>query len=274
MTETTAATRIDGHVLSAGGIYVRGDYYASGRYDRSNQSFVSAPNLGIDGRKLEQFRDRSGKTRVAGAELQDCSCAGGLDISWLRSASAAYEISANIADYVLVEVPCVAVNYPNRNLDAFPHDELLRWRTAMSAMSYQTFRGKPVHQDHQNQDPTKAKGVIFDAMLLPVMGKLHVVLLKGFDRGKDAKLAKQVEERSRVGHSMGALVEKTTCSLPWCRFESNGHKTCEHIANGQGKGRIVQGHLVYEEMKDFYFIESSSVADPAYIVALSGQVYA
>ena len=273
MSTSLAATRIDGHTTTEGGIYVRGDYYSAGRYDRGNQNFVVAANLGIEGHKLEQFRDRTGKLRVAGAELQDCSCAGGLDISWLRSASTAYHISPNIADYVLTEVPCVAVDYPNRNLDGFPHRELLKWRTAMSAMAYQTFRGKPTHIDHQNQDPTKAKGVIFDAMLLPVMGKLHVVLLKGFDRSKDAKLAKQVQMRERVGHSMGALVEKTRCSLPWCRFESNGHKTCEHIANGQGKGRIVQGHLVYEEMEDFYFIESSSVLDPASITALSGHVY-
>lgn len=269
------ALRSDGHIPSADGtgIIVRGDCYAAGRYDPRNQTFVSAPGLAIEGHRLEQFRDRTGKMRVAGAELQSCSCSGGLDISWLKSASAVYQISPSIKDYVLVEVPSVSVNYPNRNLDAFPRSELLKWRVAMSAMSFQTFRGKPTHIDHQNQDPSKAKGVIFDAMLLPVMGKLHVVLLKGFDRSKDAQLAKQVQERARVGHSMGALVEKTRCSLPWCRFESNGRTSCEHIANGQGKGRIIQGHLVYEEMYDFYFIEDSSVLDPANLVALSGRVH-
>jgi hypothetical protein len=276
LTTTTAATpRVDGHIANAeGGIIVRGDYYASGRYDSYNQNFVVASGLAIEGHKLEQFRDRSGKVRVAGAELQSCNCSGGLDISWLKSASPVYQISPSIKDYVLVEVPCVAVDYPNRNQDAFPHSELLKWRVAMSTMAYQTFRGKPTHIDHQNQDPTKAKGVIFDAMILPVLGKLHVVLLKGFDRSKDAQLAKQVQERARVGHSMGALVEKTRCSLPWCRFESNGRTTCEHVANGQGKGRIIQGHLVYEEMFDFYFIESSSVLDPAHLLALSGKIYA
>lgn len=266
--------RVDGHSNTPEGkILVRGDYYSAGRYDPRNGLFHSAEAFSIEGYRLEKFKDEQGRLRVAGTELNSCGCSNTLDISWLKSASAAYDVSPDINDYVLVEVPCVAVNYPNRNLDGFPKSELLKWRIPMSAMAYQTFRGKPTHQDHDNRDPKKAKGVIFDAVMLPVMGKPHVVLLKGFDRSKDSKLAELVQKRNRIGHSMGALVEKTRCSLPWCKFISDGHKTCEHIANGQGKGRIVKGHLVYEEMLDFYFIESSSVSDPAYIVALSGQVY-
>ena len=265
--------RPDGHALTEGGIYVKGDYYAAGHYDRSSGRFSDETPHIIEGYKLEQFTDPQGRLRVAGTELNSCNCENTLDVSWLKSASKAYDISPDVNDYVLTEVPSVSVGYPNRNLDSFPHSELLKWRIPMSAMAYQTFRGKPTHQDHDNRDPKKAKGVIFDAVLLPVMGKLHVVLLKGFDRSKDSKLAELVQKRNRIGHSMGALVEKTLCSLPYCRFASDGNKTCEHIDGGKGKGRIIDGRLVYEEMMDFYFIEDSSVTDPANIVALSGEVY-
>jgi hypothetical protein len=35
----------------------------------------------------------------------------------------------------------------------------------------------------------------------------------------------------------------------------------------------LRNHLVYEEMLDFYFVESSSVEDPAYVVALSDKIW-
>jgi hypothetical protein len=261
--------RNDGHYIHASGnIFVGGDYFRGGKYDVSKQLYSSDPFV-IEGHKLEVLSDRkSDRVKVAGHDLKSCSC-DVLDISWLKSASSSYDISPNISDYVIVEVPCVVAKYPNRNQDAFGYKELISWRVPMSRMAYQTFIGKPTHQDHQNQNPKDAKGVILDAMMAPVLGKPHVKLLKAFDRSKDERLAKLVQKRDRIGHSMGALVERTRCGLPWCGFISDGRSTCEHVAGGNGKGRIIQGHLVYEEMLDFYFIESSSVEDPAYIVALS-----
>lgn len=259
----------DGHYFhSDGGIFVPGAYYASGKYDSGKGLYTDDPYV-IEGRKLEVIKDsHTDKVKVAGADLKNCSC-DILDITRLKSASEAYDISPDIGDYVIVEVPCVVAKYPNRNHDAFGFDELTKYRIAQSCMAYQTFAGKPTHQDHENQDPKKAKGIILDAVMSPVLGKLHVKLLKAFDRSKDERLAKLVQTRGRIGHSMGALVEKTRCSLPWCRFVSDGRTTCEHIASGDGKGRRIQGYLVYEEMLDHYFIESSSVEDPAYIIALS-----
>lgn len=269
--------RIDGHVAHYDnhghyeGMIVRGDAYLAERYDASNQRYVPEPAI-IEGHRLEQFRDRNNKLRIAGPDLKNCSC-DTLDISWLRSCSDAYDISPKISDYVITEVPCVVADYPNRNGDAFGREELLEWRIPMSRMAYQTFVGKPTHQDHNNQNPREAKGVILDAVLTPVLGKPHVKLLKAFDRSKDPSLAKKVQKRNRIGHSMGALVEKTRCALPWCEYISDGRTTCEHIANGEGKGRVINDHLVYEEMLQFYFIESSSVLDPAYVVALSDVIH-
>lgn len=267
-------TRVDGHTLTEAGIHVRGDYYAGGKYDPSKQLYTPEPFV-IEGHKLEILRDKkSDRVKVAGHDLKACSC-DVLDISWLKSCSASYDISPSIEDYVIVEVPCVVEHYPNRNGDAFKHKQLTSWNVAAGRMTYHTFISKPTHQDHNNQNPLEAKGVILDAMLTPVLGKLHVKLLKAFDRSKDERLAKLVQQRGRIGHSMGALVEKTKCSLPWCGFVSDGRSTCEHIAGGEGKGRIIQGHLVYEIMETpIVFIESSSVEDPAYIVALSDTQHA
>ncbi len=256
--------RSDGHRLTKNGIWVTGDMFLSEQ--QHNGNYQAGP-CAFDGCKLDKmFAD--GRLKVA-APTTDKN----IDITWLPYAAEQYHISADINDYVLVEVPIVVADVPNRNLDSFPYLELTTWRTANSRPAFGTFVGKPVHQDHDNLDDTKAKGVIFDATLTPFQGKYHVKILKGFDRTKDARLAKLVQEKNRIGHSMGALVEKTECSIPDCRYISDGTQTCRHINGGKGKSQVVKGHLVYESMLDFYFIESSSVEDPAYVIALSEFVW-
>lgn len=241
-----------------------GDCYLAEAFDGTN--FVPSPVL--DGRRFAAHTE-NGKRVVAGTGLDACAC-NRLEIDWLPFAAEAYHVSADINDYVLTEVPIVVEMYPNRNFDAFPYGELTTFRPLIGAPAYRTFRGKPVHQDHDNADPTKAKGVIFDATMVPFRGRWHVKILKGFDRSKDRKLAEMVERGERMGHSMGALVERTECSLPWCRFESDGITTCEHIRGGAGKGEIARNNfLIYELLKDFNFVESSSVGDPASVTALS-----
>lgn len=248
-----------------------GDYFAAGYFQ--GNSFVDEPPI-LEGRKLDVHT--TGNTiRIAGAALEkvgNCAC-GFMDISWLPFCAERYHISADIKDYVLVDVPIVVADYPNRNMDAFTYGQLTDWRTPIGRVAYQTFVGKPVHQDHNNMDDTKAKGVIFDASLVKFQGRWHVKILKGFDRSKDPRIARLVGERNRLGHSMGALVERTECAAPWCRFRSDGRVTCDHIRNGAGKGERNRGHLMYENMLDFYFVESSTVEDPAYVIALSNRIW-
>jgi hypothetical protein len=258
----TAERRI---VTAGPGVHI-GDYFLAEEYDADSGRYNRAPHF-VEGYKLELYT-KEGKLRCASPKLQRH-----LDISWLPFASEQYHISPNIEDYVLTDVPIVVADYPNRNMDAFGYSELTTWRTILGNIAYATFLRKPVHQDHDNQVDERAKGVIFDASLIPFRGKWHVKILKGFDRSKDPRLADLVQKRNRIGHSMGALVERTRCSFPQCRFLSDGQTTCEHIANGTGKGQIVKGHLIYEEMLDFYYIESSSVEDPAYVVALSDHIW-
>jgi len=265
-----APPRPDNHVMTEGGLYVQGDYIRA----ETQEGDKYVPGVcAFDGCRLDQF-SLQGKTHTATAKDPKKP----IDISWLPFCAEQYQISPNIADYVLVEVPIVVADVPNRNMDAFPYTELTAWRTANSRPAYATFIGKPVHLNHDNLDDTKAKGVIFDASLVPFRGKYHVKILKGFDRSKDPQLAKQVQERDALGHSMGALVEQTECSIPNCRFISDGTQTCKHINGGAGKGGIynVDGanHVAYELMRDYYFIESSYVGlEPAYVLALSDTIW-
>lgn len=246
------------------GVHV-GDYMLAQTIDRDNV-IDKAPKV-VHGYRLDKLKV-AGKDVAMGDGLDACAC-GRLEIDWLPFAAEQYHISPDIHDYVLVEVPIVVASYPNRNLDAFPYEELTAWRTSVGRPSYASFIGKPVHQDHDNQDDAKAKGVIFDATLVSFRGRWHVKILKGFDRSKDKKLADLVQKKNRVGHSMGALVEQTECSSPSCRYLSDGVTTCQHIAKGTGKGDVIDGHLIYELLRKFVYVESSSVADPAYTVALS-----
>jgi hypothetical protein len=246
-----------------------GDHFLAANLEKD--SYDPNPRV-IEGRTLTQFK-QNGKLVVAGEGLNACAC-NHVEIDWLPFCSEQYQISADISDYVIVPVPIVVENYPNRNLDGFPYDELTAWRTMIGRPAYKTFIGKPVHQDHDNKVDERAKGVIIDATLVPFRGRWHVKILKAFDRSKDPRLAKLVQQKNRIGHSMGALVERTECSLPRCRFISNGITTCQHIQGGAGKGQVIGGHLIYELMRDFNFVESSSVEDPAYVVALSEEILA
>lgn len=263
--------RTDNSRLTKSGLWLTGDCFVAETQQGNNY----VPGVcTFEGCKLDKMFAEN-KLKVASPITGK-----NIDVSWLPFCAPHYEISADINDYIFVEVPIVVADVPNRNMDDFPYDELISWRTANSLPAYGTFRGKPVHQDHDNLDDTKAKGVIFDATLTPFRDKYHVKILKGFDRSKDARLAKLVQERDVISHSMGALVERTECSLPNCRYISDGTQTCKHVNGGAGKGTIydINGrrHLTYERMLDFYFIESSAITsnDPAYVIALSESVWA
>lgn len=233
--------------------------------------FMPTDPLALEGHRLEIARTNDGRLVCASPELKKSYSE--VDISWLPFCAEKYQISPEIGDYVLVDVPIVVADYPNRNMDAFPYKELTDWRTAIGRTAYQTFVGKPVHQDHDNQVDERAKGVILDATFVEFRGRPHVKILKAFCRQKDPRLANLVQQRHRIGHSMGALVERTECSYPKCRFISDGRVTCDHIKKGAGKGDIIHGHLIYEKMLDFYYIESSSVEDPAYVRAITDNVF-
>lgn len=209
------------------------------------------------------MQDSSGRMRVAATELGKRS----LNIDWLPAAAEKYHISADINDYIINEIPIVAVDLPNRNLDEFGYQEMASFNEQQGRLTYQTFIGKPTHEEHANTDVTKAKGVHFDAQMEqdPATGLWRIVVLAGWDRTKDKKLAEDILAGRRTGFSMGAFVDYTRCSHPECQATSaTGHIACTHHKNGSMKGSITpDGYLVYERCAGVNYIETSAVGDPA-----------
>jgi len=183
-----------------------------------------------------------------------------IDISWLPAAAATYDISPDINDYVLCDVAAVTIDIPNRNLQAFPYEEVTYFDHAYGKMVYQTFVGKPSCADHKNevdQNSDYAKGVIFAATMqyVPTFDVWKVRLLQGFDRGKDTRLANAILNGKRKYFSMGALVSN---------FIDPISGQIENTANPPyPKGSIYMGNLVFSLCLGCCYIENSSVHEPA-----------
>jgi len=188
-----------------------------------------------------------------------------IDTSWLALAADIYKISPNIGDYLINEIPLVTADVPNRNLEEFPYEEIVSWSPHQGRVVYQTFIGKPTYKDHQNSDPLKAKGVIFDSQLIEYRTKndspiYKIKILAGWDHTKDKKLVGDIEAGKRFGYSMGSWVKKIACSI--CgTTSSQGPVNCSHMMLGKGKGRIFKGALCYERCREAYFFECSSVSE-------------
>lgn len=218
-------------------------------------------------------RDReTGKVLMASSSVVDRGSR--VDISWLPAAAEKYKISADIKDYVLCEVPIVeGGGIPNRNLHAFLSSRLTEFLPKYGCQAYQTFKAKPVHFEHQHDDETKAKGVIFDAAFRTINGRDFVFIIKGFDRTKDRELAEAVLSGKRRGHSMSAYAEAFDCSVCGHNWNTEYRNACEKHMKGPmgqrsegrllGAGQVYDGALSYMVVKGIVYIESSSVSDPA-----------
>lgn len=218
----------------------------------------------FEGHRCDQFTTRGGQMKMASSHIHTPTKS--LDISWLPLAAEKYNISDNVKDYVIAEVPIVSADVPNRNLDCFPFEELSSFNVEYGDLTYRSFIGKPCYVDHENKDPVKARGVHFDASMQKLAdGRYKVVVLTGWDRTKDPALVAEMLAGKRNGFSMGAIVQKTACSFPDCGAESgNGRIACKHMNFGKGKGSIVEGNLIYELcVKGVTFFETSNVFSPA-----------
>lgn len=230
----------------------------------------------LHGYKDFRLEETKAGLRIASEALTNTSKS--VDASWLPLCAETYCISANLDDYVIADVPIVHVDIPNRNCDAFPYDEMIRWDHEVGRVVYQSFIGKPTHKDHDNKDPRKAKGVIFDASLEKVarLNKpdLFVIrILAGYDRTKDPSLCEDIASGKRPGHSMGAMVGYTKCAMPGCNATSTtGKINCPHMQGSANKGKVMDGHLLYERCYSVRFIENSSVGDAANFFATQGWV--
>lgn len=208
--------------------------------------------------------------RVANAKAYDLPSGRPLDISWLKAAAETYRISPDYRDYIITEVPIVTADYPNRNMDCFSYKELTYFSPLYGCFTYNTFKGKPTHINHDNRDPHRAKGVVFDATFVKSAGGIyHTNVALGFDRTKDQALVQEIIESPINGYSMGALVSYTTCSI--CGFKANGRVYCEeHIGfRGMKKGQLFNRRIAFENCNGVNYIEVSRVKSPADINAFS-----
>jgi len=230
-------------------------------YDRVVQgNFVHNADRTWTGHRLKSDRTRKGnKVMVTAGTIPGKDI---LDTSWLQAASEAYDISPDIRDYVFAEIPGCQADLPNRNLDNFPYYELVKFRPILGQMTYRSFVGKLTSQNHDNQEPKKAKGVIFDASLQKINGYYFVKVITGWDKQKDPRLANRILKNLDEGYSMACLIEAARCSV--CSYLAKGNITCRHVNGGTGKGSLWDGsQLVYEDMININFWEMSNVDDRA-----------
>jgi hypothetical protein len=184
-----------------------------------------------------------------------------LDVDWLKAAAEAYDLSPNPKDYVFVELPANNADLPNRNMDAFPYEELVKYRPILGRLAYKSYKGKLCSQNHDNKEPKKAKGCCFDSSMSKIHGRWHTKVLTGWCREKDAKLANRILAGKGAGYSMACLIGGASCSV--CGYFSQGNTTCDHIKGGVGKGSIIHGKLVYDLCRDLNFWEVAHVEDRA-----------
>ena len=122
-------------------------------------------------------------------------------------------------------------------------------------------------REHANQDISQAKGVILDSYASPVRGfgkgLIKVMMLAAYDRSKDPVLANAILAGEENAYSMGAYFSGYNCSI--C-----GQEKCRHTGPRDPlKVDPSTQTLAYRNIRGIKGFELSSVASPAYIVAVS-----
>ncbi len=203
-----------------------------------------------------------------------------LDLSWLPFAAKTYNISPNLADYEVVNMPLCPSDLPNRNGISFPISELVRYQPPPIARQvYRAWAGSPVHEEHDNEDCTKAVGVIFDTSLRQIRkygdGRHWAVMgLIGIDRVKRDDLAAKVRAGTLNTGSMGAMADSFTCSVCGAPATDNSFTNCPHITSTSKVNWNIIEHqgvqkIAYLNAHGLSPIEYSLVADPAWATCLS-----
>jgi hypothetical protein len=140
--------------------------------------------------------------------------------------------------------------------------ELLRYDDSIQKPVYSTFVGRGNYKNHENDDVTKAVGVILDAAPNHE-GKLIEALL-AVDSVKDPELVRGIESGYIDSVSMGCLCAYSICSI--CNnTATNESEYCDHIKYYKGRTINHQGSMVpvYEDNRGVNFIELSWVTVPA-----------
>jgi hypothetical protein len=188
---------------------------------------------------------------------------------WLHASSGPYHISSNFEDYILTPVIIMPSDIPNRNAVAFTFQELYKFHPHLGQQAYKTWKGKPTFHEHQNNDITKAYGVIADSEMRQMKGYSRglckVLLFLAFDRSKHPDHANLILSGDINSYSMGAYIGSFTCS--YCEKDVG---VCSHIDPQNPRVMYeLNGKLVFRNVRDIEGFETSSVGSPAYVSAIS-----
>lgn len=228
-----------------------------------------------------QRADEAVSNDTGTADIADASeITSKIDISWLPFAAKTYKISANLNDYVIVNIPICPSDIPNRNGVAFPLSELIAYQPPpIARLTYKAWTGCPVHLEHDNEDHEKAIGVIFDTSLRVMKGygngKHYVVYgLIGIDKTKDPQTAQKFLSGEMDTGSMGALADYFTCAVCGHRASDKPMLNCSHIRSTKDVNWRVVDHngvptLAFLNAHVLSPIEFSAVSDPAWATCLS-----
>ena len=172
--------------------------------------------------------------------------------------------------YVLTQVRAISARV-NQNYDGWPSDELKK--------SYRTFIGKPCFVNHENHDPTKARGVVVAARYAESGMDKYIETVMEIDAGRFPKLAHEIKTGGLDSVSMGAEAGFTICS--YCHNKATDlHDMCSHVRNHKGKtlSRLDRKTgkreevLVFESCHKISFFELSFVFEPADETAVASKV--
>jgi len=197
-----------------------------------------------------------------------------MDLDFLPAAAESYHISPNPSDYILVSLPIVTCCVPNRNLQCFPLEEVTHFDPMYGMLVYETFKRKCCFTNHNNTDPTQAKGIHADASMqyIPKYDIWKICVLTMWDRSKDEQLVNDIISRKRNGYSMGATVNNFLCSV--CgKIDNMDAHSCEHAQN-LGSVWGDKKRLAMQLCTGVCYFETSNLDnDPADPTAYSDDVY-
>lgn len=172
--------------------------------------------------------------------------------------------------YVYAQVRAISARI-NQNYDAWPSSELKK--------AYRTFINRPIFVNHQNHDPSRARGKVIAARYEEHGDDKFVTTIMEVDAKRFPKLAKVIRDGSLDSVSMGVEAGFTICSA--CGNKAVDEPDfCDHVRNHKGKKISVtnkktgktEKKLVYEDCYKLGFFELSWVFDPADETAMASRV--
>jgi len=149
----------------------------------------------------------------------------------------------------------------NDNYDEFPAPELRK--------AYRSFIGKPVYVNHDNDDPSRARGVIIDAALHDDRNPdgsedTWVEVLMEIDAVRFPKLAQRIVDGDIERTSMGVNVGWSECSYCGNRA-ATVTEYCDHVRSMKG-ARVTAADgtetFVRELCGSLQFFENSVLVEP------------